>query len=42
MKGGELMSGFEIIMIIFAAMTFIVTLIKLMVYILDAISGKRK
>jgi len=36
------MSVFEIIMIIFVAMTFVVTMIELMIYINDMISRKRK
>ena len=39
--GGEAMSVYEVFIIIFAAMTFVVVLVKLMVYIADIFS-KRK
>jgi len=41
-RGGEAMSAFEIIMIIFVAMTFIVTFIKLVIGMFDMFSRKGK
>ena len=41
-KGGEAVSVYEIIVIVFLAMTFVVALIKLMIYITDTFSGKGK
>jgi len=41
-KGGEAVSAYEIIVAIFLAMTFVMTMIKLMIYIADKFSGKRK
>ena len=40
-KGGDAMSANEVVIIIFTAMTFVVVLIKLMIYIADLFS-KRK
>ena len=40
-KGGEAMSVADVVLIIFASMTFVVGLIKLMIYIADKFS-KRK
>ena len=42
MKGGELMSVYEVIMIVILSMTFVVALIKLMIYIAETFSGKGK
>ena len=41
-KGGEAVSAYEIIVIIFLAVTFVMTMIKLMIYIADKFSGKGK
>ena len=41
MKGGEAMSTYEIIVIIFLAMTFIVALVKLMIYLVDKFSQRK-
>jgi len=40
-KGGEAMSAFEIIMVVFGAITIVIALIGLMLYIADIFS-KRK
>ena len=36
------MSAYELVVIIFLAMTFVLALIRLMIYIADKFSGKRK
>jgi len=40
--GGDSMSVADVVMIIFLSMTFVVTLIKLMIYIADKFSNNRK
>ena len=42
MRGGDAMSIFEIIMVIFTAMGFIIALITLIIYLIDKFSAKRK
>jgi len=41
-KGGEAMSGFEIIMIVFGAVTITLALIKIMINLADKFSHKGK
>jgi len=40
-KGGEAMSNFEIIVVVFNAVTIVIALIRLMIYLIDLFS-KRK
>jgi hypothetical protein len=41
LKGGEAMSGYELTIIVFGAVTIVITLIKLMIYIADKFSKKK-
>jgi hypothetical protein len=41
MKGGEAMSGYDVVIIVFGAVTIVIALIKLMIYIADIISRKK-
>ena len=41
LKGGEAVSTYEIIIVIFTAMTFTTALVKLAVYIVDSFSKKK-
>jgi len=42
MKGGDAMSVYEIIVVLFLSMNFVVGLVKLMMYISDKFPVKRK